>query len=153
MKLIAQLFGKNGSSIRRGVAKTLDNILRLMGVIASEEFASDGKLLAFRSKRTLLSNDEALLRDQYTVAVSQLLCALTLIPGRISGLLGVLAAGHGQSSGFNLVPEQGWVYSGGDLTIVVGGGLGVFAKTAEADFNQLFTVLIEPRQLAGVGER
>ncbi len=65
----------------------------------------------------------------------------------------MLAAGHGQASGFNLLSEQGWAYSGGDLTIVVGGGRGVFAKAAEADFNQLFTVLIESRQLAGVGER
>lgn len=79
MKLIAQLFGKNGSSIRRGVAKTLDNILRLKGVIASDEFASNSKLLDFRSKGTLLPDDEALLTDQFSVALGQLLCALAPI--------------------------------------------------------------------------
>lgn len=89
------------------MAKSLDELLRLKGVIAAGEFWSNGKLLDFRSKGALL--------------------------------LGVLAAGHGRMSGVNLVPEQGWMYSGGDLTIAV--GRGVFAKTAEAEFNQLFTAL------------
>jgi roadblock/LC7 domain-containing protein len=121
------------------MAKSPDNVLRLKGVIASGEFASNGKLLEFRSKGRLLPDDEALLPDQFAVALGQLLFALPPIHSRISGLMGVLAAGHGRMSGVNLVPEQGWMYSGGDLTIAV--GRGVFAKTAEADFNQLFTAL------------
>ena len=121
------------------MAKSLDELLGLKGVIASGEFAPNGKLLDYRSKGTPLPDDVALLTAQFAAAVSQ--------------LLGVLAAAHGRISGFNWVPEQGWAYSGGDLTIAVGGGRGVFAKTAEADFNQLFEALIGPRQLAGVGER
>jgi roadblock/LC7 domain-containing protein len=123
------------------MAKSLDELLRLKGVIAAGEFGPNGKLLDFRSKGALLPDDEALLTDQFAVAVSQLLFALPPIHSRISGLLGVLAAGHGRMSGVNLVPEQGWIYSGGDISIAVGSGRGVFAKTTEADFNQLFTAL------------
>ena len=123
------------------MAKSLDELLRLKGVIAAGEFGSNGKLLEFRSKGALLSDDEALLTDQFAVAVSQLLFALPPIQSRISGLLGVLAAGHGRMSGVNLVPEQGWMYSRGNLTIAVGRSRGIFAKTAEAEFNQLFTAL------------
>jgi roadblock/LC7 domain-containing protein len=135
------------------MSNSLDELLRFKGVIASGEFAPNGKLLDYRSKGTLLPDDEALLSDQFGSAISQLLFALAPVNSRISGLLGVLAVGHGRISGVNLVPEGGWIYSGGDLTIAVGRGRGVFAKTAEADFNQLFTTLIESRQWAGVGER
>ena len=121
------------------MAKSLDELLRLKGVIAAGEFWPNGKLLDFRSKGALLPDDEALLMDQFAVAVSQLLFALPPIHSRISGILGVLAVGHGRMSGMNLVPEQGWIYSAGDITIAV--GRGVFTKTAETDFNQLFTAL------------
>jgi len=119
--------------------KSLDELLTLKGAVASGEFASNGKLIDFRSKGTPLPDDVALLTAQFAAAVSQ--------------LLGVLAATHSRISGFNWVPAQGWTYSGGDLTIAVGGGRGVFVKTAEADFNQLFDALIGPRQLSVVGER
>ena len=41
------------------MAKSPDDILRLKDVIASGEFAPNGKLLDFRSKGTLLPDDEA----------------------------------------------------------------------------------------------
>jgi roadblock/LC7 domain-containing protein len=123
------------------MAKSLDELLRLKGVIAAGEFGPNGKLLDFRSKGALLPDDEALLMDQFADAVSQLLFALPPIHSRISGILGVLAVGHGRMSGVNLVPEQGWIYSAGDITIAVGRGRGVFTKTAESDFNHLFTAL------------
>jgi roadblock/LC7 domain-containing protein len=135
------------------VAKSLDELLRLKGVIASGEFAPNGKLLEFRSKGTPLPDDVALLADQFAAAVNQLLGALAAANSRLSGLLGVLAACHGRISGVNLAPEQGWAYSGGDLTIAVGGGRGVFAKTSEADFNQLFEALGKPWQQSAVGDR
>lgn len=118
------------------MARTLDELLALKGVIASGEFTQNGKLLDFKSREKGLPNDVAILTAQFAAAVSQ--------------LLGALAAAHSRISGFNWVPEQGWAYSGGDLTIAVGGNRGVFAKTAEADFNQLFEALIGPRQSVGV---
>jgi roadblock/LC7 domain-containing protein len=38
--------------------------------------------------------------------------------------------------------QQGWMYAGGDMTVAIGGNKGVFIKTARADFNQLFKVLV-----------
>ena len=117
------------------MAKSLDELLRLKGVIASGEFSADGKLIDFRGKDNRLPQDVAELTAQFAAAVSQ--------------LLGALAAAHTKVSGFNWVPERGWAYSGGDLTIAVGGRHGVFFKTEDADFNELFEVLIGQRRLAG----
>jgi len=121
------------------MAKSLDELLRIKGVIAAGEFAPNGKLLGFRSKGTPLPGDVVLLTDPFAAEVNQMLDAL--------------AAAYGWISGADVVPGQRWIYSGGDLTIAVDEGLGVVAKTAKADFNQLFTALIEPRQVAGIGER
>ena len=121
------------------MAKSLDEWLRLNGVIASREFSENGRLIAFRSNGTPLPDDVALLTAQFSAAISQ--------------LLGVLAAAHSRISGFNWVPQQSWAYSGGDLTIAVDGSRGVFVKAAEADFNHLFESLIGPRHLAEIEAR
>lgn len=121
------------------MAKSLDELLRLKGVIASGEFSQNGKLIGFRSNSSQLSDEVANLTAQFAAAVSQ--------------LLGALASAHSKISGLKWVPEQGWAYSGGDLTIAVGGNRGVFVKTADADFNQLFEALIDSRQLAHAGAR
>jgi roadblock/LC7 domain-containing protein len=119
------------------MAKSLDELLRLKGVVASGEFSANGKLIEFRSNNNQLSNEVADLTAQFAAAVSQ--------------LLGALASAHSKISGFNWLPEHGWTYSGGDLTIAVGGNRGVFVKTAEADFSQLFDALIQSRHLAHAG--
>ena len=121
------------------MAKSLDELLRLKGVIASGEFSPNGKLIEFRSNDHQLPDEVANFTAQFAAAVSQ--------------LFGALAAAHSKISGLKWLPEHGWTYSGGDLTIVVGGNRGVFVKTAEADLNQLFEALIQPRQLAGAGAR
>ncbi|HMV58813.1 MAG: DUF2173 family protein [Nitrospira sp.] len=121
------------------MAKSLDELLTLKGVIASGEFAENGRLIAFRSHGAPLPDDVALLTAQFSAAISQ--------------LLGVLAAAHSRLSGFNWIPQQGWAYSGGDLTIAVGGSRGVFVRTAEADFNQLFEALIGSREPVGAEVR
>jgi roadblock/LC7 domain-containing protein len=107
--------------------------------VASGEFSANGKLIDFRSNSNELSNEVADLTAQFAAAVSQ--------------LLGALASAHSKISGYNWLPEQGWTYSGGDLTIAVGGNRGVFVKTAEVDFKQLFEALIQARQLAHAGVR
>jgi len=121
------------------MAKSLDELLGLKGVIAAGEFSETGRLIAFRSSGKPLPDDVALLTAQFSAAISQ--------------LLGVLAVAHSRISGFNWVPQQSWTYSGGDLTIAVGGSRGVFVKTTEADFNQLFEALIGSRQLTETGVR
>lgn len=114
--------------------KSLDELLLLKGVIASGEFASNGKLLDFRSKETSLPDDVALLTSQFSAAVGHLLGALAAAHSRISGLLGVLAAGHGLKSNVNWVPAQAWAYSGGDLTIAVGGRRGGVRENCRGRF-------------------
>ncbi len=121
------------------MAKSLDELLKLKGVVASGEFSADGKLINLRSNNNQLSNEVADLTAQFAAAVSQ--------------LLGALASAHSKISGYNWLPEHGWTYSGGDLTIAVGGNRGVFVKTAEADFKQLFEALIQSQQLAHAGAR
>ncbi len=121
------------------MAKSLDELLRLKGAVAAGEFSADGKVKEFRSNNNHLYPEVADLTAQFTAAVSQ--------------LLGSLATAHSKISGFNWIPEQAWAYSGGDLTIAVGGNRGVFVKTVEADFNQLFDALIGSRQFAGAPSR
>ena len=48
--------------------KSLDQLLRLKGVIASGEFSSDGKLVDFRSNSNQLSDDAANLTAQFSSA-------------------------------------------------------------------------------------
>jgi roadblock/LC7 domain-containing protein len=113
------------------MATSLDDLLKLKGVIVAGEFSSDGKLIDYRGRQDL-PQDVLNLTAQFAAAVTQLLAAL--------------AAAHTKISGLNWLPEKGWAYSGGDMTIAVGGHRGVFAKTAEADFNQLFEALVGPRR-------
>jgi roadblock/LC7 domain-containing protein len=42
----------------------------------------------------------------------------------------------------NQVPQKGWMYGGGDYTVVVGGTKRVFVETAKADFNELYRALV-----------
>jgi len=118
--------------------KSLDELLALKGVIASGEFAANGRLVDIRTKGSPLPDDVAGLTAQFAAAISQ--------------LLSTLAAAHTRISGLNWVPAQGWACSGGELTIAVGGNHGVFVKTEEADFNQLFEALIGPRHLSAAGK-
>ena len=58
------------------MATSLDDLLRLNGVVASGEFSPSGKLIAFRSNGAPLADDVALLTAQFAAAVSQLLGVL-----------------------------------------------------------------------------
>ena len=60
----------------------------------------------------------------------------------VSMLFNTLAGAHSELSGMRWLPQQGWAYSGGDMTVAVGGRYGIFIKTEKADFNQLFQVLV-----------
>ena len=46
---------------------------------------------------------------------------------------------------FAFTPQHGWAYSGGDWSIAVGGNRGVFVRTSDADYNELFSTLVGPR--------
>ena len=63
----------------------------------------------------------------------------------ITQVFNTLAGAYTKIKEEKWVPQKGWAYAGGDWTIVVGGTRGVFAKTAEADYNQLFEALVGAR--------
>ena len=106
---------------------TLDDLLKIDGVIAAGEFTADGRLVDFKTK-TDMSKDLGALTAQFCATVTM--------------LFNTLAAAHSKLSGMNWLPQQGWMYAGGEWTVAVGGNRGVFIETAKADFNQLFKVLV-----------
>jgi roadblock/LC7 domain-containing protein len=109
---------------------TLDELLTLDGVAAAGEFTADGKLVDFKAKRDM-SPDLAATTAQYCASVTM--------------LFNTLAGSYTQLSGMPFTPQQGWAYSGGEMTVAVGGNVGVFAETANVDFNALFASLVGPR--------
>jgi roadblock/LC7 domain-containing protein len=40
-----------------------------------------------------------------------------------------------------LVPQNNWLYSGGDWTVMISGTKGVFVEKSQADLKKLFTAL------------
>ena len=112
------------------MAATLDDLLKIEGVIAAGEFTADGKLVDYKAKMDM-SLELATMTAQFCATVTM--------------LINTLAGAYTQLSQMQWVPQQGWAYSGGDLTVVIGGNKGVFVETAKADFNLLFRVLVGNR--------
>jgi roadblock/LC7 domain-containing protein len=111
-------------------ASTLDDLLKLDGVVAAGEFRSDGTLVAYKANNDM---------SEEIAAMSAQFCAT------VSMLFTTLASAFTPLSGMSWMPQHGWAYSGGDWTVAVGGARGVFVETAKADFNQLFEALAGPR--------
>jgi roadblock/LC7 domain-containing protein len=109
---------------------TLDELLKIDGVVAAGEFTADGKLVGYKATIDM-SRDMAAITAQYCAAVTM--------------LFNTLAGAYSQLSKMNWVPQKGWAYSGGDWTVAIGGNCGVFVETAKADFNQLFEALVGGR--------
>ena len=108
---------------------TLDDLLKLPGVVAAGEFRPDGTLVDFKAKMDM-PRDLAQTTAQFCTTVTM--------------LLNTLAGAYTQLSHMRWLPQQGWAYSGGDWTVAVGGTRGVFVETAKADFNLLFQTLVGP---------
>jgi roadblock/LC7 domain-containing protein len=106
----------------------LDDLLSIKGVVAAGEFTADGKLVDFKANMDMPTE---------MAAMSAQFCAT------ITMLFDTMAGAFSQLSKMNWVPQQGWMYAGGDMTVAVGGNQGVFVETAKADLNQLFQALVE----------
>ena len=106
---------------------TLDDLIKIDGVVAAGEFTVDGKVVGFKAN-TDMSGEMAEQAAQFCATVTM--------------MFNTLASSFSKLSQMNWVPQQGWAYSGGDMTVAVGGNKGVFIETSKADFNQLFQVLI-----------
>ena len=106
---------------------TLDDLLKLKGVVAAGEFTADGKLVNYKAKMDM-SPEMAAMTAQFCASITM--------------LFNTLAGSFSQLSNMNWVPQQGWMYAGGDYTVAIGGNQGVFVETDKADFNQLFKALV-----------
>jgi len=108
---------------------SLEELLKIEGVVAAGEFARDGALIDYRSSMEM-SPELAAGAAQFCATVSM--------------LFDTLGGAFSQLSGMSWTPQQGWAYSGGDWTVAVGDGgrKGVFVETAKADFNYLFGRLV-----------
>jgi roadblock/LC7 domain-containing protein len=105
----------------------LEELLEIEGVAAAGEFRPDGSLMDFKA-RMEMSPELAGMSAQFCATVS-------MVFGTMSGALT-------QLSGMNWSPPQGWMFAGGDWTVCVAAGRGVFVETAKADFNKLFGALV-----------
>lgn len=108
---------------------TIDDLVRIHGVVIAFEFAPDGTLTRYKA------NVEAPLE---LVAMAAQFCA------SITMNFNTLAGAFTKLNAMPWVPQQGWTYSGGEFTAILGGGgyIGVFADTAKADSNRLFDMLL-----------
>ena len=106
---------------------TLDDLIKINGVVAAGEFTADGKVVDYKSNMDM-SREMAEMAAQFCATVTM--------------MFNTLAGTFPQTSQMNWTPQQGWAYSGGNMTVAVGGNKGVFIETAKADFNQLFQVLV-----------
>lgn len=115
-----------------GKAKTTDDLLKLKGVVAVGEFTLDGKLVSYKTNKGYdLTQEQAELAAQFSSTVTQ--------------VFNTLAGAFGKIKEEEWIPQKGWAYAGGDWTVAIGGNRGVFVKTAEADYNQLFEALVGQR--------
>jgi roadblock/LC7 domain-containing protein len=105
---------------------TLEDLLKLDGVVAAGEFTADGKMVSYKAAIDM-SPEMASMTAQF--------CATVTL------LFNMLAGSFGQLSKMKWLPQQGWAYCGGDWTVAIGGNIGVFVETSKADFNKLFEVL------------
>ena len=105
----------------------LDDLLKIDGVMAVGEFEPDGKLVAYQANMNMPA-DMAAMSTQFCASVSM--------------MFKTLAGAFSQLTPMQWAPQQGWAYSGGDMTVAVGGRLGVFIRTEKADFNKLFAALV-----------
>lgn len=111
---------------------TLEDLLKVDGVVAAGEFKRDGTLVDYRANMDM-SPQLASQAAQFCATVSMLFDTLG---GAFEGI-----------SGMPWTPQRGWAYSGGQYTVAIGEGgtKGVFIETAKADFNELFGLLVGKR--------
>jgi roadblock/LC7 domain-containing protein len=107
---------------------TLEELLQIEGVILAFEFKADGTCTDYKSHQNT-GPEMATLISRYCALVTM---SLTTLAGSFTAI-----------SEQNWIPQQGWTYTGGDYTVVIGGGgyRGVFAEKNRVDLNALVKTL------------
>ncbi len=106
---------------------TLDDLMKIDGVVAVSEFTLDGKLVDHRAKENVIPEMRAI-------------GAEVLAPVNI--MFETLGQEFMRYSDMKWSPLRGWACSGGNWTVAVGGTRAVFVETAKADFSKLFKALV-----------
>jgi roadblock/LC7 domain-containing protein len=105
----------------------LDELLQIDGVMAAGEFATDGSIIGYRTNRHMSPETAA--------SCAQFCASVTMMFSTLAGALS-------QTTQLSWTPQRDWSYSGGELTVVVGGHYGAFVRTDMANVNSIFTALM-----------
>jgi roadblock/LC7 domain-containing protein len=101
--------------------KELENALAKAGTLAAGRFTADGRLVEYRAN-VEISQELAGMASQFAATVSM--------------LLSTFSASYSVLSGIPLVPFHGWMYSGGDMTSMIEGGLWSIIRTEASPFRR-----------------
>ncbi|HPS89304.1 MAG TPA: DUF2173 family protein [Methanosarcina vacuolata] len=105
---------------------SLDELLKFDGVMAAGIFSPEGKLVEYKS------------RDEMPKEMAEMTAKFC---GAVNLMFDALASAYTQLYKMNWVPQQNWMYSGGDWTVMISGTRGVFVEKSKADLKKLFTAL------------
>ncbi len=108
----------------------LSDLLQINGVIAACEFDAEGQLVAYEAITDMPLDTAAM--------IAQFCATATMIFNR-------LATAYKRLTKMNCLPQHGWIFTGGDWTIAVGGKRGILVHTAKVDFGQLYNQLLKNR--------
>lgn len=103
------------------MSASLDDLVKMEGVILAFEFTPDGKCTAYKNVAPEMA------------AMAAKFCATVTME------FNTLASSFSTLSERQWIPQQGWMYRGGDYTAIVGNGgyQVVFVETAKADLPAL----------------
>ncbi|NMB84733.1 MAG: DUF2173 family protein [Methanothrix sp.] len=105
---------------------SLDELLGFNGVVAAGIFSPEGKLVDYKSK-TDMPPEMAKMTAKFCGAVNMMYDAL--------------ASAYSELYKMKWVPQQNWMYSGGDWTVIISGNRGVFVESSKADLERLLKAL------------
>jgi roadblock/LC7 domain-containing protein len=111
--------------------EALDEVLALEGAIVAFDFAPDGQVLASRAKAEL---------------APETVKRLAQIGATVTQLFNSLAPALPALAGAGWAPQNGWLYCGGSLTLVVDNGRrAVVVDAAKVDLNRTVDTLFRSR--------
>ncbi len=107
------------------MATTLDDLVEMNGVILAFEYTPDGACTNYKN----VTREMAAMISQFCAAVTMNFNAL--------------ANGFTILSERRWVPQKGWVYVGGDYSVIMGKGgyRGVFAQSGQVNVDEVFAAL------------
>src|SRR5574341_2231409 len=111
------------------MSATLDDLVKMEGVIMAFEYTPDGKCTAYKNVVPEMA------------AMAAKFCATVTME------FNTLAISFSALNERQWVPQHGWMYRGGDYTVMVGNGgyRVVFAETAKADLKELLNALFDSK--------